>query len=229
MTSRDLVLNFVKQFRKPFTAQTLASMTALDTSVVEPVLIELLEAGTIKLKSHQEGIYVLANRYNPKVCYNQKGDWKFDPAAANALLDLIEKGKYTSVRTISKDFGLSRQWVFVYLEAMASMGLIGLKGDIYVVITRENIRDIGKKVIPGALGTLRPKLSEEVKLRRAEEKEARHRIWLQQQAERIEKRKHAEAEKAESEAHIQAWNEYRKSKLYAFQDFNTYLKNRNRT
>ncbi len=73
MKTKDLVLNFVRQFKKPFTAETVSNMIAQDLSVIEPVLLELLADKKIKLISKKEGIYVLADRYSPKVCYSQKG------------------------------------------------------------------------------------------------------------------------------------------------------------
>ncbi|MDP3115183.1 MAG: hypothetical protein Q8M98_10495 [Candidatus Cloacimonadaceae bacterium] len=226
MNPNELVLNFVNLYNHPFTAELAAEMTALDISLVAPILDKLYSDLTIKLISPEDGIFVRNNRYNPVVGYNKKGDWRFDPAAATALLDLIEQGQYKSVRAIANAFGRSRQWVFVYMEAMASLEMIGLCNNAYTVLNRGKINFIGMIIIPGALGDLRPKLSDNEKQKRAEEKETRHRIWLQRQAERVEKRKHAEAEKAKSELLFQAWKEYRESDFYAFQDFNTFLMNR---
>lgn len=171
MNTKDLVLNFVRQFKKPFTAETVSNMIAQDLSVIEPVLLELLADKTIKLISKKEGIYILADRYSPKVCYNQKGDWKFEIHAASALLDLIEAGHYTSIRKIADAFGRSRQWVFVYMEALASIGCIGMEGRFYKVVNRDNLRDIGKNIEAGIIGRIRSKVVEDEKLRIAEEKE----------------------------------------------------------
>ncbi|MDD2229307.1 MAG: hypothetical protein PHY48_07850 [Candidatus Cloacimonetes bacterium] len=164
MTARDLVLNFVRQFNKPFTAQTVAAMTAQNEADVETVLIELQENKTIRLVDLKEGIYVKIDRYNPKVCYNQKGDWQFDQGSATILLNLVEKGNYKSLRAIAKDMGRSRQWVFVYMEALASIGIIGMSGNTYIVITRDKLRDIGKHIDQGILGKMRHNYSSVHKL-----------------------------------------------------------------
>lgn len=211
MTTKDLVLNFVRQFKKPFNAETVANMIAQDISAIEPMLLELLADKTIKLISKKEGIYVLADRYQPMVCYNQKGDWKFEVGAATALLDQIEKGKYTSIRAIAEAFGRSRQWVFVYMEALASIGCIGMVGKQYKVICRDRLREIGKHIEPGILGRMRQKINEEEKLRRAEGKEIRRQERLARQA-------------AKEKLIHQAWLEYRESEWFWRIKFETFLK-----
>ena len=220
MKTKDLVLNFVRQFKKPFTAETVSNMIAQDLSVIEPVLLELLADKKIKLISKKEGIYVLADRYSPKVCYSQKGNWKFEIKAATALLDQIEKGKYTSIRAIAKDFGRSRQWVFVYMEALASIGCIGMEGKQYKVISRDRLREIGKHIEPGILGRMRPSISKEEKLRRAEEKELRR----QEQLNRAEARELLSATTEQKYRLIDAYFEYLVSGESWKISFKTYLR-----
>lgn len=220
MKTKDLVLNFVRQFKKPFTAETVSNMIAQDLSVIEPVLLELLADKTIKLISKKEGIYVLADRYSPKVCYNQKGDWKFEMHAASALLDLIEAGHYTSIRKIADAFGRSRQWVFVYMEALASIGCIMLDNKHYKVVSRDNLKDIGKQIEPGILGRMRPSISKEEKLRRAEEKELRR----QEQLNRAEARELLSATTEQKSRLIDAYFEYLVSGESWKISFKTYLR-----
>ncbi len=226
MKTKDLVLNFVRQFKKPFTAETVSNMIAQDLSVIKPVLLELLTDKTIKLLSKQEGIYVLADRYSPSVCYNQKGDWKFEISAAAALLDQIGNGQYTSIRAIADDFGRSRQWVFVYMEALASIGCIGMEGKHYRVLKTDNVRNIGKKIEPGILGRMRPKISEEEKLRRAEEKEQKRLERLAQKSER-EKRYHEGLKFSQlpllgAAKFYDMWTEYIDTKAYMEQSFDQF-------
>ncbi|PKN79213.1 MAG: hypothetical protein CVU48_06000 [Candidatus Cloacimonetes bacterium HGW-Cloacimonetes-1] len=153
MTTKDLALNFVSQFNKPFDLGTISSLIGRSPRSVKPVLDELLTAKQIRLVDPEQGIYVRDNRYLTSVCYHQKGNWQFKPEAASALLDHIEKGNYTSVRGVAKDFPRSRQWVFVYMEALASMGILDYD-ECYVVKTRDNLKDIGKVVKKGALNDL---------------------------------------------------------------------------
>ncbi|MCB5251416.1 MAG: hypothetical protein WC944_04910 [Candidatus Cloacimonadaceae bacterium] len=164
---REIIENFINQYNRPFTIEVVAEMTALEMGKVKPVIQKLIKDKTLKYIDAQEGIMVRNNRFNPVVCYRQKGSWRFDPAAASALLDVIEKGQYTSIRSIALACGRSRQWAFVYMEALASMGLLGMRDYVYVVLSRENICDIGMVIKPGILGEIRPQLSPEEREQRA--------------------------------------------------------------
>lgn len=155
MTNKELILNFVYQYRKPFNVETIGNMVNLEPEVIEPIIVELLAENTIKLICSTEPIYVRSNRYNPVVGYNQKGEWRFDPLSAASLLDIVEKHNYLSIRAISKDFGLSRQWVHVYMEALASIGIIGFNEKGYCVMTKDNLQMIGTQIKPGILKELK--------------------------------------------------------------------------
>lgn len=194
MNPTELILNFVNLYNHPFTAGLAAEMTTQDISLVVPILESLHSDQTIKLISPEDGIYVRNNRYNPVVGYKQKGEWRFDPAAATALLDLLGQGQYKSVRAVANAFGRSRQWVFVYMEAMASLEMIGLSNSAYTVLSREKIEYIGSTIIPGALGALRPKPSDEEKQNKEAEKEERR-------LQRIAKIEQAKQEAEEKENH----------------------------
>ncbi len=154
MTSKELVLNFVNQYRKPFDANLIAEMTGLGVNDVEPIISDLVADGTIKRISDREEIYARSNRFITKTANQMRPHWYFDPQAALALLNLIEQGSYTSIRGIAADFGRSRQWVFVYLEALASMGLIGLNEHGYCVLTKKDLNKVGIKIKSGILRQL---------------------------------------------------------------------------
>lgn len=212
MTTKDLAINFVSQFNKPFDLGTISSLIGRSPRSVKPVLAELLTAKQIRLVDPEQGIYVRDNRYSAKVGYNQKGNWRYDPYEASALLDIIESGEFSSIRKIAQAIGRSRQWVFVYLEALASIGCVTLADKKYIVVSRDQVKDIGKKIIPGILGSMRPKLTEEERQHREAEKEARRQEWYNKELQRreIRKQKYLEREakyKARQEASEQRWRE----------------------
>ncbi len=151
MNARELVLNFVNQCRKPFDAALIANMTGLDIEEVEPIMVEMIEDKTIKLISNREPIYARCNRFNTTVDKQMRPNWHFDPKAALALLNLIEQGSFTSIRSIAEAFGRSRQWIFVYLEALASAGVIGVNQYGYCVLTKKDVGKVGIKIKRGIL------------------------------------------------------------------------------
>lgn len=223
----DLVLNFVNQYKHPFTAELTAEMTAIDLDKVKLFLADLLADQTIKLISPEEGIYVRNNRYNPVVGYNKKGDWRFDQVAASALLDLIDQGQFKSIRAIANAFGRSRQWVFVYMEAMASIGIISMSGNTYKLRSRANLQDLGIRVDSGILSRMRNTQSELQKRIVEERKEKRRQIRNQKKAEQETREMESQQEKAKKDAFIQAWNDYLKSGWISDRDFQEYLRSRN--
>jgi len=154
MTARELVLNFVNQYNKPFDAELIANMTGLEIEEIEPIITELLKDKSIKLASNREPIYARSNRFNTNVDKQMRPNWHFDPKAALALLNLIEKRSFTSIRSIAEAFGRSRQWVFVYLEALASAGVIGVNQYGYCVLTKKDVGKVGIKIKHGILKEL---------------------------------------------------------------------------
>ncbi len=70
------------------------------------------------------------------------------------MINLIEPGSYSSIRSIAEAFGRSRQWVFVYLEALASAGVIGVNQYGYCALTKKDIGKVGIKIKRGILKDL---------------------------------------------------------------------------
>jgi hypothetical protein len=71
------------------------------------------------------------------------------------LLNSVEQGRYKSIREIAQRIGKSRQCVYIYLEALASIEVVDLRRFTYVVISRKNVLKIGRKIRKGILHELR--------------------------------------------------------------------------
>ncbi len=155
MTTIDLIRNFVNQYRKPFNTETIAELTGIETKTVRQSIRTLLANQEIKCISTQDKLYVCSNRYQSCVGFNQKGKWNYSTQVAEEILILLNTRQYRSIREIASDFGKSRQLVFVYLEALASIGMVGINGSGYLVISREGILKLGTFIQSGILGKLR--------------------------------------------------------------------------
>jgi hypothetical protein len=155
MTEKELILNFVNQYDRPFNTDVITQLTNIGTDIINQVLLELLQTQKIKQIEDSPPIYVRANRFQARIGYQHYKGWTFDILAAHQLLDVIEKGRYKSIREIAQAIVKSRQWVYIYLEALASIEVIDLRQFTYVVISRKNIMKIGRKVQKGILGQLR--------------------------------------------------------------------------
>ena len=102
---------------------------------------------------HRPPIYVRANRYQARIGYQHYKGWTFSIADAHKLLDILEQGRYKFIRDIAQDIGKSRQWVYIYLEALASIEVVDLRGFIYMAISHQNVAKFGRKGQKGILGS----------------------------------------------------------------------------
>ena len=143
-----LVRNFVSQYRRPFSADTIASYTGISTKRLKPIIDRLIANQQIKVVSvDPEQIYVKANRYLG--IYEKTHDhnrWNFDQDKAMILLKEVEATRHRNVRTIAKAIGKSRQWVYVYLEALASIGAIEKVNGYYKFISQNRVWAIGSNI-----------------------------------------------------------------------------------
>ncbi|MDD3525147.1 MAG: hypothetical protein PHQ41_10700 [Candidatus Cloacimonetes bacterium] len=155
MTDKELILNFINQYDRLFNAELTAQLTNVSRDAIEKLLPELLQSQAIKQIEDSPPIYVRANRFQARIGYQHYRGWTFSLADAHRLLDILEQGRYKSIREIAQTIGKSRQWVYIYLEALASIEVVDLRQHVYVVISRQNVPKIGRKVIKGILSMLR--------------------------------------------------------------------------
>jgi len=155
MTDKELILNFVNQNDRLFNAELISKLTSVSKEAVENLLPELLQSQAIKQIEDDPPIYVRANRYQARIGYQHYKGWTFSLADAHRLLDILEQGSYKSIREIAQAIGKSRQWVYIYLEALASIEVVDLRQYTYIVLSRQNVPKIGRKVQKGILGQLR--------------------------------------------------------------------------
>jgi hypothetical protein len=155
MTDKELILNFISQYDRPFNTELTSQLTNVSRDAVDKLFPELIQGQAIKQIEDDPPIYVRANRYQARIGYQHYKGWTFSIAEAHKLLDILEQGRYRSIREIAQKIGKSRQWVYIYLEALASIEVVDLRGFIYVVVSRQNVPKIGRKVQKGILGQLR--------------------------------------------------------------------------
>ena len=155
MTDKELILNFISQYDRLFNAELISNLTSVSKEAVDKLLPELLQSQAIKKIEDSPPIYVRANRYQARIGYQHYRGWTFSIADAHRLLDILDQGRYKSIREIAQTIGKSRQWVYIYLEALASIEVVDLRQHVYVVISRQNVPKIGRKVQKGILGQLR--------------------------------------------------------------------------
>ena len=155
MTNKNIIRNFVNQYRKPFNIETIAELTGIEAMTVRQSIRTLLNNKEIKCISTQDKLYVCSNRYQSHVGFNQKGKWNYSTQVAEEILNLLDSRQFCSIREIANAYGKSRQLVFVYLEALASIDMAGIDCSGYKVLSKEGILKLGTFIQPGILGKMR--------------------------------------------------------------------------
>lgn len=102
MTDKELILNFISQYDRPFNAELIAKLTSVSIETTENLLPELLQSQAIKLIEDDPPIYVRANRYQARIGYQHYKGWTFSITDAHMLLDILEQGRYKSIREIAQ-------------------------------------------------------------------------------------------------------------------------------
>ncbi len=151
-----LVRNFVSQYRRPFSVDTISSYTGISTKHLKPIIDRLIADQQIKVVSTDPDlIYVKADRYmGIHELTHDHNRWNFDPDRAMLLISELSKAKHTGIRSIAKAVGKSRQWVYVYLEALASIGVIDRVDGCYEVTSIDKLLTIGVNLNKGILRTM---------------------------------------------------------------------------
>lgn len=157
MTQQDLVRRFMLQFRRPFNQKLVCEMTDAPLDIVNEVMRTMLAEGNIKCICQDQEIYVYAHRYDFKLVNTHSQKLDFSKMECGRLLKVIASQKIRSIRHLASIYGRSRQWIYLYLEAMASVKVIGIDQSGYCVLEPQKIPMVGSIVIKGILGELRSK------------------------------------------------------------------------
>jgi hypothetical protein len=150
LNEREIFANFVSQFRKPFDAEAVALSTGIPASLVNQLIREFVTHERIKcLCEGANPIYVRFNRYDVRL--SAPHGLCVYPEKAADLLTFIEAGQYQSVRQLARDYGKSRQWVYLYLEAMMSVGVVKVQNGLYIAGNKSKLRLVGSTIDKGII------------------------------------------------------------------------------
>lgn len=173
MTARELVLNFVNQYRKPFDVPLIVNMTGLEIEEIEPIITELLKDKTIKLASNREPIYGRSNRFNTTLDKQLRAHWNFDPADPGTS----QSDRKTQFHFNQKHRRSLRQKPSVGLclsGTLASAGVIGVNQYGYCVLTKKDVGKVGIRIKRGILKEL---ISHCAELRKQQRQQAKMDTW----------------------------------------------------
>jgi hypothetical protein len=149
---RQKIENATAILQRPYTAEMLAGMIEAPLEAVQAELEKLAKAGRVK---EVDGVYLTCRPAAQTI-----GRWCFDQVLAKQMLQVIRKKRITSVRGLAKQVGYSRQYAFLYMEAMASIGLIRWDGESGRYVAKRGadnqpLHALGIQVKKGILGEMK--------------------------------------------------------------------------
>ena len=154
MKAQELIENCLQQYRKPFSPAILSGLTGVGLRTVQNVIAKQIEAG--RVRKLEPGIYcsVKPEQMNNSTVIGRQ-HWRFNLESAKMILDQIDAGNNSGCRKIGKALGVSRQFVYMYLVALCSIGSVGVNESGYTVIKRDNLLSLGSNIQKGIIRRLR--------------------------------------------------------------------------
>lgn len=156
-STTKLVENFVAQYRKPFSIDILCEMIGKTRKQVRPVVTRLMFKD--RIMEIEAGIFV-AVRHERLDMGRMNGNmhWRYNCEVGERVLEILENQSISTVRGLAKAMGVSRQYAYLYLEALASIGLVGYEDGCYVRVKRLDGAPTllhGSNIEKGILGRLK--------------------------------------------------------------------------
>ena len=148
-TDKRLLDNFMAGYRKPFSAEIMAELTGVSLAAVRKRIKQGVAEGEVR--EIETGIYGVKRNDTVISCW----DWTYSRSAAEAVLRAVKSGEGRSIRRIAREMGYSRQYVFKYLEALASIGALAWDGERYICTGQGDMLRLGGKIEKGILNRIK--------------------------------------------------------------------------
>ena len=151
-----LIDRFVDRFVSYFNLDLICECTGVDRDVVQERLNQLIMGNVIRRVSKYEDIYVTnRGRYATKVSTIHCGNWSFDLKACQDICFLLELSQIKSIRQLAAKMQRSRQWAYLYLEALISVDAVGISKSGYYTKSLSNIFKVGSVIKKGIISEKR--------------------------------------------------------------------------
>jgi predicted transcriptional regulator len=156
MTDRDLILRFVTNFKSFYSLDLVVECTGLDPEVVKSYFKSLVMCDVIRRISKHEQIYVTQRSANTlKICTIHSRNWVYNLKDCQDIAALLKCTRVKTIREIARLLNRSRQWVYMYLEALISVEVIGINESGYYTKNFANIYQVGSVIKKGIINELR--------------------------------------------------------------------------
>lgn len=156
MNNQDLILRFVSTFPSFFTAETVMECTGLEYNEVDCYMKILVKCDVIRRVSQKEQIYVTKkNNSAEQVRTIHSRNWVFNMKDCQDIALLLTHTRVKSIRDLAVMLERSRQWVYLYLEALISVDAVGISESGYYTKDISNIFKVGSVIKKGIISEQR--------------------------------------------------------------------------
>jgi len=157
MNEQSIIIDrFVDRFVSYFNLDLICECTGVDRDVVQERLNQLITGNVIRKVSKYEDIYVTnRGRYNINVATIYCSNWAFDLKACQDICFLLEKSQIKSIRQLASKMQRSRQWAYLYLEALISVDAVGICKSGYYTKDISMICKVGSVIKKGIISEKR--------------------------------------------------------------------------
>lgn len=155
---RIMIDRFVDSYANYFNVEMICQCTGADPEVVKDRLRHLIVGDVIRKISRHEDIYI-TNRglYATRVATIHSGNWVFDIKYCQDICCLLRCSNLKSIRQLAELMKRSRQWVYLYLEALISVDAVGINKSGYYTKNMANIFKVGSVIKKGIISEMRDK------------------------------------------------------------------------
>lgn len=150
---RKLVENFIDQYRKPFNLEVVCEMIGKTGKQVGPLLKMMESKG--RIKKIEDGIYLLRGKDISHTSMYGNRMWRYNAETGDNILKILKSNKIGNIRKLAQIMGVSRQYAYLYLEALASIGAVVWDGEKYGVTGTGDLTRLGCRIDKGILGRMR--------------------------------------------------------------------------
>lgn len=156
MNNQDLILRFVSSYHSFYSIDTVMECTGLEYKEVSYYLKVLVNIDVIRRISKKEHIYVTKKSYSAdKVRTIHSKNWVFNLKDCQDITSLLGHTRVKSIRELAVMLERSRQWVYLYLEALISVDAVGISNTGYYTKNMANIFKVGSVITKGIISEQR--------------------------------------------------------------------------
>jgi len=149
-----LVENFAAQYRRPFNVEICGNLTGESDDAVTQTMARLVRAG--RAREIEPGVWQATQTHRIVNTNSVNGiRWTYRVSVGAKVIEVLSQKRVESVRDLGQHLSVSRQYAYMYLEALASLGAVTWTGSRYIGTGQDDLTLLGCVIEKGILARLK--------------------------------------------------------------------------